>query len=477
MRAALDWSFELLTDAEQKVFLRLAVFRGHFELDAVENVAADAVDNEDIAAVLASLVDKSMVTADGGDPARFRLLEPLRQYAAERLSSSDAAQHVADRHAHYYADLASRLDEELTGKDELAAARRLDAGRDNLRAAFGTAVSNGDATTALTLGASLSCYAGSRIWPEPWSWCDIALCLPGTPDDPIRPLALLGASDGAWQLGHHDRSVELADTAISLVEPGTEVWREAHRIKAGALIWLGRFDDAVASASAAVEGQPAEISYAGLTRLSVLGLILNAVGHADPQLAQRLLDDARTLGNPTRLALALHTAGIIIAHVDQNRALEYQRQAAELAAAAGAVLVEGFALAVLAGAADDDPIQGARAHLNVATHYLRVGNHTHLRGFARGLLRPLVAAGAHHAAAVVDGATSDQPELGELESTRTALIASARSALGADDYSAAAARGATMTDDELVTYLDDAISTMESAPASQPCRSVRGPRD
>jgi hypothetical protein len=413
-----------------------------------------------------------MVIADGDHPARYRLLEPLRQYAADRLVSCDVEQQVADRHARYFAELASRLDDAVRGTEELTAAHRFDAARDNLRAAFGTAVANGDMTTALTLGVSLSCYAGSRVWPEPWSWCDVAIGLPGAADHPLWPAALLGASDGAWQLGDHRRCVELADTAIGLSEPRSMLWREAHRIKAAALVWLGRFDEAVESASAAVDGQMAEVSYATVTYLSVLALILNLVGRPDPQLAQRLLDDARSVGNPTGLALALHTAGVIVGDTDHQRSVDYQRQAVEVAASTGAVLIEGFALATLAGhASDDDPVHSARAHLDVVTHYLRVGNHTHLRGFARALIRPFVSAGCHHAAAVVDGATSDQPELGELEATRSTLLATARSALGADDFRATAARGAAMTDDELVAYLNDAVTTLENASASAGPRS------
>jgi predicted ATPase/DNA-binding SARP family transcriptional activator len=468
MRAALDWSYELLTDAERIVFRRLAVFRGRFELEAVEQVVADDVHgDEDVATVLASLVDKSMVVADGDHPARYRLLEPLRQYAADRLTSSDAAQEVADRHARHFAALASRLDDAVRGPDELTAARRFDAARDNLRAAFGTAVDSGDLTTALTLGVSLWCYAGSRVWAEPWSWCDIAIALPGAVDHPLWPAALLGASDGAWQLGDHRRCVELADTAISLVETRSEIWCEAHRIKAAALVWLGRFDEAVESASAAVDRQTAEVTYATLLQVSVLALILNAVGRPQPQLAQQLLDDAKTVGNPTGLALALHTAGVILGDTDPQRSVNYQRQAVEVAASTGAVLIEGFALATLAGhASEDDPLGSARAHHDVVAHYLRVGNRTHLRGFARGLIRPFVSAGCHHAAAVVDGATSDQPELGELEATRSALLDTARKALGGDNYRDAAEHGATMTDDELVAFLDDAVSMMENSPAS-----------
>ena len=83
MRAALDWSYDLLDPTERAVFEQLAVFRGRFELEAVEGVVNVSPDNAAI--TLASLVDKSMVVTEGDGRARFRLLEPLRQYANERL--------------------------------------------------------------------------------------------------------------------------------------------------------------------------------------------------------------------------------------------------------------------------------------------------------------------------------------------------------------------------------------------------------
>ena len=158
---------------------------------------------------------------------------------------------------------------------------------------------------------------------------------------------------------------------------------------------------------------------ATLTRISTFALIRNLVGRPDPDMARELLDDARTFGNPTCLALAWHTAGVVLGRDDPVLGVEYQREAAQLAAATGAVLIEGFALAVLAGAtADDDPLGGARAQLDVMRHYLRVGNRTHLRSFGRGLIRPLVSLCAYDAAAVVDGATWDQPDFGELAASR-----------------------------------------------------------
>ena len=121
--------------------------------------------------------------------------------------------------------------------------------------------------------------------------------------------------------------------------------------------------------------------------------------------------------------------------------LEYQRNAAELASTTGAVLIEGFALAVLAAAiAADDPLARAQAQIDVMRHYLRVGNRTHLRSFGRNLLQPLVALQAYEAAAVVDGATRAQPEFGELAADRAVDTTAAITALASDP--AAAERGA-----------------------------------
>ena len=463
-RAALDWSYDLLDGPERVVFEQLAVFRGRFELAAVERVVGGTVG--DVVVVVSSLVDKSMIVADGIGPARFRILEPLRHYAGERLRESGGADSAAMRHATYYAELATRLGDEQRGRTEIETSKRLDAARDNLRAAFHTAVDHDDVATALAIPVHLTSYASTHVWSEPWAWSLTALDLPGASTHPLRPAALLTASDGAWQHGHYIRAVELAQTVIGLVEPGSEGWREAHRKVAMALVWLGRLDEADAAATIAVADQPAEVTDATLTRISTLALIRNLVGRTDPHMARELLDDARAFGNPTCVATAWHTAGMVLGRDDPVLKAEYQREAAQLAAATGAVLIEGFALATLAGlTADDDPLAGAQAQLDVMRHYLRVGNRTHLRSFGRGLIHPLVSLCAYEAAAVVDGATSDQPDFGELAASRATTTTQARDALG-PTYPAAAQRGATMTDDELVAYLDETITRIASRPVA-----------
>ena len=430
MRAALDWSYDLLDPTERVVFEQLAVFRGRFELEAVESVVSAAPDHA--AVTLASLVDKSMVVADGAGPARFRVLEPLRQYADERLHASGHAGATASCHAAYYAELAARLAIELRGRGEIETARRLDDARDNFRAAFNTALDNADATVALAIPVHLTRYAANHVWGEPWVWSLAALGLPGASNHPLRPATLLAVAQGAWQHEQHAQALEVTHEVIAVVEPGGEPWREAHRLMAAALVWLGRFDEADTAATLAVSGQRAEITDATLTRTSTFALVHNLVGRTDPDVVRRLVDDAMTYGNPTCLALAWHTAGVILGRDDPGLGLEYQRNAAELASTTGAVLIEGFALAVLAAAtADHDPLAGARAQVDVMRHYLRVGNRAHLRSFGRGLLRPLVALQAYEAAAIVDGATRTQPELGELAADRAVNTTAAKSALGA----------------------------------------------
>jgi predicted ATPase len=107
LSATLDWSYGLLTEAEQRVLRRLAIFVGGFTLHAAGAVAADATHPEiEIIDQLAELVAKSLVTSDvGGAEPRYRLLEITRTYALNKLAESGEGKALARRHAEYYRDL------------------------------------------------------------------------------------------------------------------------------------------------------------------------------------------------------------------------------------------------------------------------------------------------------------------------------------------------------------------------------------
>ena len=130
MRAAIDWSYDSLSAPEQRVFDRLSVFAGGCTQASAEAVCAGGdVATADIANLISSLVDKSMVVADfdGIDP-RYWLFESFRQYAREKLAASGEQQAVAQRHARAYLDLAERLEysPEPADRFQVIARRELD---------------------------------------------------------------------------------------------------------------------------------------------------------------------------------------------------------------------------------------------------------------------------------------------------------------------------------------------------------------
>jgi predicted ATPase/DNA-binding CsgD family transcriptional regulator len=163
LRAMVDWSWELLTGAERTVFARLSVFAGGFGLAAAEAVAADPhLPRGQVAGHLGALVDKSMVQfGDAGAGAgRYRLLETVRQFAADQLEvlGRSTAQAARSRHLDYYLALAEEAAPRLVGADQAAWLDRLDAELANLRAAVAYSLTLPDPEPGLRLTSSLHVY-------------------------------------------------------------------------------------------------------------------------------------------------------------------------------------------------------------------------------------------------------------------------------------------------------------------------------
>ena len=151
LRATIDWSYRLLDDSEQLLFDRLSVFAGSFDLAAVEAVCGDGEDLDplDVLDGLSALVDKSLVVTDHqARPARYRLLETLRQYGAERLDERGETDLLRGRHLAHYVDVAEAARAAFQGDDPHGGVARFDANWDNLRAALGWAVATDDASAA-----------------------------------------------------------------------------------------------------------------------------------------------------------------------------------------------------------------------------------------------------------------------------------------------------------------------------------------
>lgn len=137
LRATVDWSHALLSEPEQTLFRRLAIFHGGWTLAAAKVVATgDGVAPGEVLDLLGRLVERSMITAEPGHPTRYRMLETLRQYAAERLDESGEREAVADHHAEFFRSLAEEAERSLRGHGQREWLRRLREEQPNLRAAL-----------------------------------------------------------------------------------------------------------------------------------------------------------------------------------------------------------------------------------------------------------------------------------------------------------------------------------------------------
>ena len=213
LQAVVDWTWDLLSAPERTLAERFSVF-----LDGATSSTIDGMSADDDSDALRGLVDKSFVVL--GDDGRYRMLETIRAFAAERLADTGATAAVRDAHARYFADVAAVADLHIRGHGQVLWLRWLSEERDNLSGALRWAIDSGDAPTAVGLAGSLGWF---------WLLCDFhdeassnlsqALALPGEVPDDVRALAL--AHYGITQMIHDDREPAL-ETLRAVAASGSE---------------------------------------------------------------------------------------------------------------------------------------------------------------------------------------------------------------------------------------------------------------
>ena len=222
-RATMDWSYDLLPPAEQVLLQRLSVFAGSFDLEAVEGVTADEriVPAGEVLDLLSRLVDKSLVSVQGPGPSgrqpHYRLLETVRQYAAEKLAGSGAEEDLRRRHHDYYVGIAHNY---IDARDPFSDAFwlvRFGLSYDNLRVALDWSLSNGDADGSVALALMLSVYwVLGGYFAEGRVRLEQALARIGARHSRARIRALNMLGFLVVQQGEIDRSVELHTEALTL---------------------------------------------------------------------------------------------------------------------------------------------------------------------------------------------------------------------------------------------------------------------
>jgi predicted ATPase/DNA-binding SARP family transcriptional activator/DNA-binding CsgD family transcriptional regulator len=222
LRATLEWSHELLSEAEQALFRRLSVFAGGWTLEAAEEVCSgEGIEQGDVLDVLSELVDKSLVVVEAspgeeGVP-RFRMLEPVRQYGQERLQESGTAERLRERHAQYYLALAQEAEPELEGADQTRWMDRLETEHDNLRAALSWTLEGGQTELGLRLAGALRLFwVGRNHYREGRRWYEEGLKRGHSVPQPVRANALFGAGFFTVSLGDLELARERFEDGLVL---------------------------------------------------------------------------------------------------------------------------------------------------------------------------------------------------------------------------------------------------------------------
>ncbi len=220
LRATMDWSYDLLTEPEQGMLCRAAVFAGGFTLEAAEDVCGgDVVETSEVLNLLLRLVDRSMVVAgDRGNQSLYRLLETVRQYAWDKLAEAGTADEMRRRHLTWYLGLAEQADAKLRGPEQQVWLNRLETEHDNLRAALEWSKTDpSDAEKGVRLATALYWFwIFHGHWSEGRRWLEAIVSPAGEAPSQVPAKALRCAAMLAWQHGDYERATVLGRQGLTL---------------------------------------------------------------------------------------------------------------------------------------------------------------------------------------------------------------------------------------------------------------------
>ncbi len=340
MRAALDWSYRLLAARERILFRRLAVFAGSFTLEAVEAIdletaaAADGAPAPNILDVLSNLVDKSLVLVaerEPGEAVRYRLLEPVRQYALEQLRTTDEEMLIQERQLTYAIVLTEKLEPSIKNQDQLLSLRRLDKEQDNWRTALAWSIHASDAIVdGLRLATSLQVYWQRRsYWSEGRRWLQQAIAAYDVRHDlqsPIgdRYLARAIVAEGwlAYHQGDFAGRLEALGRAMPLLQAQDDLTTTALALSLQAQLtsYADNLADALSLSEASVasarqSGDRWTLAWADYIRGMIVYRRDEAAARASLNESIRLF---RAVGDKRSIAACLNVLGYITANAGQH---------------------------------------------------------------------------------------------------------------------------------------------------------------
>jgi predicted ATPase/class 3 adenylate cyclase len=483
LRAAVEWSYELLSERERAVFARLAVFASSFDGAAGRAVVTDGdVAAWDVIDALDSLVRKSLVIADdqAGGGTRYQMLETLRQYARDRLDEDDETDTWRRRHAEYYADLAAQIGAGLLGPDEFEWRTRLELELDNIKAATSWAIDRGDASLAMRLIEALAdevLNLGVRLGQPATRALHFGADV--TPEEHEMLLTL--AAHEAWGLGDVRGARELAEAAVTRLDHAWDFglplplpYRTTLGGTWGALtttaIQIDAMDAVMHRPPASLELSDSNAARRARGYCSISSYALQIVG--DLSLARQWAESAYELAsesrNPSTIAQALFVYGMANAATDPGAALAAYERCIEIypRTVSGTLLGGAHYLSGLLHARRGDRVLALR-RLREAIEIMRPGGrNSNLDGAFGYGIEILVLCEAPEDAlvligSVLGGALQTLREMPLPPERTTASVRELRDTVGRERFDACIARGKEMTYDELISWLLEELDELE----------------
>jgi hypothetical protein len=457
LRHAVQWSYDLLDDAEKHLLARCSVFSGGFDLAGACAVTGS---DDEIATVdlLDSLVRKSLLVADSSSGrTRFSMLETIRQFAEEQLVQTGEADDARTAHARYFAGREADVMTLWDGPRQREAYEWLSAELANLRGAFRWAADNDDLDTAVVV-ANFAAFLG--IWLEqyePVGWAEELIDRARAVDHRRLPQLYVMAAM-CYATGRVGDSLGYATAGRLAIESGRfdQVPYECEVALSASYATAGEPDQWVEWCRNIIARTPGTHTFAK----AFLALGLTVAGPSDEALA--MLEDLRSAAdateNPAVLGYALLARGLVYRYVDGVAAYDAHRRGLKIAQDSGNELIESHLSGTLAqlAAVYGEPTDAFDYLTMAIRHFDNAGSFSHLRVPLAILVAVFDRLGHHEPAATISAfATSPltRTSVPEIHTT----ISHSREVLGDEVYESLARTGEAMTSAEMATYALDQI--------------------
>jgi predicted ATPase/class 3 adenylate cyclase len=493
LRAAIDWSYDLLNEGEQRLLARLSVFAGGCALEAIEDVCSGGpVERDAVVDLITALVARSLVIAeDRGLGTRYRLLETIRQYGEERLTDWGETDDLLTRHGWFYAALLADTVERSYGPEQLVGARRLNVERDNLRAALANAIDRDNGPLAVQLVANdtnrhVQGAIPGTVLTEPVLR---VFQLSGAQESPGYARALMVAAYqevyalGDWASAkEHGQQALDAERVSTAPRHGPRIEMDSWSLRAVATFSAGKYGDAVDAYSRAA-AVACEDGYPGLAATylayGVNARLLGGVGHPEDAIAEaeEAMALAHRSGMPSAIVVSADSLALAVAEADPQRARAILQESIQREALTQEVSGTFVTVSMVAGRLRDWELT-----LKLSARSMRVWRWDRsalwaaiclaecARAFAEdrpsvaGVLRG-AAYGAFSQASPV-GDDGRRPDTSQIKQNANFVLAALRetgelvdAALGDNRRRELHAQGAAMTIDEAVSYALDHIDS------------------